>query len=180
MKKNKNLKKKIGIFGGTFDPPHKGHVQIANFSLKKLKLDYLIWAITKKNPLKKKPMLSLKSRIFLSKKIIKNNKKIKIKNYDKYLKSNKTIKLLKFLKNKNKRAEFYFIMGSDGLVKFHKWDGWNKFQYICNIVVFPRQGYFNRAFTCKAYKSLRKEKIIFLKSKIANISSSKIRKNYLV
>ena len=180
MKKNKNLKKKIGIFGGTFDPPHKAHVQIANLSLKKLKLDYLVWAITKKNPLKKKPMLSLKSRIFLSKKIIKNNKKIKIKNYDKYLKSNKTIKLLKFLKNKNKRAEFYFIMGSDSLINFHKWDGWNKFQDICNIVIFSRQGYFNKVFACKAYKALRKEKIIFLKSKIVNISSSKIRKNYLV
>ena len=76
MNKEK-IKKKIGIFGGTFDPPHKGHLQIANFSLKKLQLDYLIWAITKKNPFKKKPMLSLKSRIFLSKKIIKNNKKIK-------------------------------------------------------------------------------------------------------
>ena len=180
MKKNKNLKKKIGIFGGTFDPPHKAHVQIANLSLKKLKLDYLVWAITKKNPLKKKPMLSLKSRIFLSKKIIKNNKKIKIKNYDKYLKSNKTIKLLKFLKNKNKRAEFYFIMGSDNLINFHKWDSWNKFQDICNIVIFSRQGYFNKVFACKAYKALRKEKIIFLKSKIVNISSSKIRKNYLV
>ena len=82
MKRKKNLKKKIGIFGGTFDPPHKGHLQIANFSLKKLQLEYLIWAITKKNPLKKKPILSLKSRKFLSKKIIKNNKKIKIKNYD--------------------------------------------------------------------------------------------------
>ena len=83
MKKNKNLKKKIGIFGGTFDPPHRGHVQIANFSLKKLQLSYLIWAVTKKNPLKKKPMLSLKSKVFLSKKIIKNNKKIKIKNNNK-------------------------------------------------------------------------------------------------
>jgi len=180
VEKNKNFKKKIGIFGGTFDPPHKGHFQIANFSLKKLKLDYLIWAITKKNPLKKKPILSLKSRIFLSKKIIKNNKKIKIKNYDKYLKSTTTIELLKFLKNKNKRAKFYFIMGSDNLLKLHKWNSWNKFQDLCNIVIFPRQGYLKKTLTCKAYKLLRKEKVIFLKLKITNISSSKIRKNYLV
>ena len=48
MIKKKNLKKKIGIFGGTFDPPHKGHLQIAISSLKKLKLDYLLWVITKK------------------------------------------------------------------------------------------------------------------------------------
>ena len=104
MKRKKRFTKKIGIFGGTFDPPHKGHVQIANFSLKKLKLDLLIWAVTEKNPLKKKPMLSIKSRINLSKKILKNNKKIKIKNYDKYLKSNRTIKLLKSIRNKNKNA----------------------------------------------------------------------------
>ena len=176
----KKIKKNIGIFGGTFDPPHRGHLQIANFYLKKLQLDYLIWAITKKNPLKKKPMLSLKSRIFLSRKIIKNNKKIKIKSYDKYLKSTKTIELLKFLKNKNKRAKFYFIMGSDNLIKFHKWDSWNKFQELCDIVVFPRKGYSKKTLTRKVYKFLGKDKVIFLKSKITNISSSKIRENYLV
>jgi len=180
MNKKKNFQKKIGIFGGTFDPPHKGHLQIANFSLKKLNLDYLIWAITRKNPFKKKPILSLKSRVFLSKKILKKNKKIVVKNYDRFVNSRRTIDLLKFLKNKNKKAEIYFIMGSDSLLKFHKWEKWNKFQDICKIVVFPRKGYLKETLTSKAYKSLKKEKLIFFKSKIANISSSKIRKNYLI
>ena len=63
------MSKKIGILGGTFDPPHKGHLAISKFSLKKLKLNFIIWAITKKNPLKKKPIISLKERILLSKKI---------------------------------------------------------------------------------------------------------------
>ena len=163
MRKEKEFGKKIGIFGGTFDPPHKGHLQIAKNSLRKLKLDNLVWAITKKNPLKKKPMLSLKSRIFLSKKIIGNNKKIKIKNYDKFLKSTKTIELLKFMKKKNKKNKLYFIMGSDNLLKFHKWDSWDKFQSICSIVIFPRTGYFNKTFACKAYRLLKKEELIFLK-----------------
>ena len=180
MIKKKNLKKKIGIFGGTFDPPHKGHLQIAIASLKKLKLDYLLWVITKKNPLKKRPLLSLKSRIFLSNKIIKNNKKIKIRNYDKNLNSNKTIKLLRFLKNKNKNHQLYFIIGSDNLINFHKWEGWQKFQNICNIVIFPRHGYFKKTLRCKAFNMLKKEKLIFIKTKIINISSSKIRKNYLL
>ena len=47
--------KKIGILGGTFDPPHKGHLNVARIGIKKLKLDKLLWIITKKNPLKKKP-----------------------------------------------------------------------------------------------------------------------------
>ena len=61
----KKLKKKIkvGILGGTFDPPHIGHLYISKFALKKLKLNKVIWIVTKKNPLKKKPYLKLKMRI---------------------------------------------------------------------------------------------------------------------
>ena len=59
---------KIGILGGTFDPPHKGHLHISKIALKKLKLNKLIWVVTKKNPLKQKPYLDAKIRIGLSKK----------------------------------------------------------------------------------------------------------------
>ena len=47
-------KKKIGILGGTFDPPHKGHLAISKEAAKKFKLKKIIWAITKKNPFKNK------------------------------------------------------------------------------------------------------------------------------
>ena len=56
-------KKKIGILGGTFDPPHKGHLEISKQPKKKFKLAYIIWAITKNNPFKKKSSLSLRERI---------------------------------------------------------------------------------------------------------------------
>ena len=49
----KNSLKDIGILGGSFDPPHKGHLYVSKQSLKRLKLKKVIWAITKKNPLKK-------------------------------------------------------------------------------------------------------------------------------
>ena len=61
--------KKIGLLGGTFDPPHIGHIKISREAKKKFKLDYIIWAVTKKNPLKKQSSLNLKSRINFAKKI---------------------------------------------------------------------------------------------------------------
>ena len=51
--------KNLGVLGGTFDPPHFGHLEIAKFAIKRLKLSSLIWAVTKQNPLKKKPFLSI-------------------------------------------------------------------------------------------------------------------------
>ena len=56
-------KNKIGILGGSFDPAHKGHLSISRMAAKKLKLQKIIWAITKKNPFKKKSSTSLKKRI---------------------------------------------------------------------------------------------------------------------
>ena len=99
MKKlSKKNYKKIGILGGTFDPPHEGHLYISKIALKKLKLDNLIWLITKQNPLKQKPYLSTKIRMQLSKDILKNQKKISIKYLDNVVKSGNTFSLLNYLK----------------------------------------------------------------------------------
>ena len=72
---------KIGILGGTFDPPHSGHLYISKIILKKLKLNKLIWVITKKNPLKKKTLFKYKEK----NKFIKRNNQKRKKNFCKIL-----------------------------------------------------------------------------------------------
>jgi len=171
--------KKIGILGGTFDPPHLGHLEISKFAARKLKLNSIIWAVTKKNPLKKKPMMSLKKRILLSRKIAQSLKKIKIKSYDNRIKSSETINLIKFLKNNEKNVKYYFLIGSDNLQNFHKWKKWREIPKLCRIAVFSRRGYVKNSLNSKAFKAFGKSNFLILKSKMVNISSSKLRKNYL-
>ncbi len=95
MKTSEKRLKRIGVFGGTFDPPHVGHVEISKFAIKKLKLSLLFWAVTKKNPLKKSPSTALKKRVALSKKKANKIKKIRVKSFDKLIKSSKLMLLMK-------------------------------------------------------------------------------------
>ena len=128
QKLSKKKYTKIGVLGGTFDPPHVGHLHISKIALKKLKLDGLIWAITKQNPLKQKPYLSKRARIKLSKEITKSQKKIFVTYLDDKIKSKNTFDLLSYLKKKNKKTKLFFLIGADNLIKFHKWNKGKKFQ----------------------------------------------------
>ena len=169
--KNKTIK--IGILGGTFDPPHKGHFYISKVGIKKLKLKKLIWLITKKNPLKDKPFLSIKKRIQLSKKITRSNKKISVQYIDGKIKSSNTFDFLKYIGKKNPRTKLYFLMGSDNLIKFHKWFNWREIPKIARIVVFPRGKDLKKSI---AAQKLNKKDFIYINCKKINISSSLIRK----
>ena len=172
----KKKNKKIGILGGTFDPPHLGHLHISKIALKKLKLDSLIWIITKQNPLKQKPYLSTRTRMKLSKNITKNQKKIFVKCLDDKIKSKNTFDLLNYLKKKNKKIKLFFLIGSDNLIKFHKWNKWEKIPELAKIIVFARPNYSIRALNSIASKKLKKRDWMYINSKKMNISSSLIRK----
>jgi len=167
---------KIGILGGTFDPPHKGHLYISKIALKKLKLKKLIWVVTKKNPLKPKPFLKTKLRINLSKKITKNEKKISIKYFDDKIKSISTFNLLKYVKKKNKKTKLFFLIGADNLTKLHKWNNWKKIPKLAKLVIFPRKNYSLRSLNSIVCRELNKKDLIYINTKKINISSSLIRK----
>ena len=170
-----NKKIKIGILGGSFDPAHKGHLAISKKAKKRFGLKKIIWAITKKNPLKKESKTSLLKRTQNCKKIIGSNSFIKVKFYEDIIKSNKTINLINHLK-KNKSIEIYFLMGADNLISFHKWHKSNLISQRCHIIVFDRHGYKKNSLKTKTFKTLNNRTLTFVEFKKVNISSSQLRK----
>ena len=173
LKKKNN---KIGILGGTFDPPHEGHLNISKIAIKKLKLDKIIWVITKQNPLKQKPYLSVSIRKKLSKNLTKYQKKISIKYLEDLLESKDTFSILEFFLKKKKKIKLFFLIGADNLINFHKWKKWKKIPKLAKIVVFARPKYSVKALNSVAAKKLKKKDWIYLNYKKINISSSLIRK----
>ena len=176
MQKTLKNYNKIGVLGGTFDPPHVGHLYISKYSIKKLKLQKVLWAITKQNPFKKKTYLSKEMRIRLSRNLIKKEKKIFVKYFEDIIKSKNTFDLLMYLKKKNKKNKLFFIMGADNLINFHKWNNWYKIPMFAKIIVFTRPNYLKKAKNSVAAKKLNKNDWIYVPIKGINISSSLIRK----
>ena len=170
-----NIKIKIGILGGSFDPAHKGHLAISKEAKKRFDLKKIIWAITKKNPFKVESENALSKRIKYCKKIIGLNSFIKVKFYENIIRSNKTIDLINHIK-KNKKVEIYFLMGADNLINFHKWYKSKSISQKCNILVFDRHGYKKNSLKSKTFKKLNKNILTFVKFKKVNISSSQLRK----
>ncbi len=169
------FKNKIGILGGSFNPAHRGHLAISKKAIKKYKLKNIIWAITLKNPLKRKSNVDINTRIKSCKKIIQSSKLIKIRYYEDIIKSNKTIDLVNYIK-KITNSEIYFIMGADNLVNFHKWHKWKTISKKCKIIVFDRHGYKKKSLNSISYKSLNGKNLNFIEFDKVNISSSQLRK----
>ena len=172
-------KQTIGIFGGSFDPPHVGHLEISKTTLRKLKLRKIYWIVAKKNPFKKKPFFSIKDRLSKSKKIVINNKKIKVLFIDDKIKSSRTIDVIDYFRNVKKQKNLYLILGSDNLLKFHKWTSWKKIVKLVKLVVFSRKGYDKKSKNSVVVKYLNKKNIIYINNKMINVSSSIIKKGYL-
>ena len=173
--KLESQKIKIGILGGTFDPAHKGHLEISKQAKKRFGLKNIIWAITKQNPFKNESKSNLRSRMQFAKKIIGKNKYIKVKFYEKKIGSNRTIDLIKHL-TKNKKNEIYFIMGADNLINFHKWYKWKSIVKNCNILVFDRQGYKAKSLKSVTFNGVNNKNLTFINFNKVNISSSQLRK----
>lgn len=186
------IQNNLGILGGTFDPPHKGHLHISKLVIKKLYLTTLYWAITKQNPLKKTtPHNNENKRKTLCRQLTRSEKKIKLLNTGDIKNSNLTINILRKIKKKiTKKTNLFFIIGADNLVQLHQWKDYKKIFSLCTVVVMNRIGYKKPALTSPAAKKFRKTKIsldtllkigpkqkewVYINNKGINVSSSRLR-----
>ena len=167
-------KKYIGLLGGSFDPAHKGHLGISKIAIKKLKLKKIYWVITKKNPFKNETFYSLEERIKYAKKISKKQKKIQTVYLDNIIKSSRVIDVVNYFIKKKNIKNIYFIIGSDNLIRFHKWKSWKKIVKLVKLIVFSRRGYDRKGMKSMVVKNFKK-KIIFIKNKHIAISSSQLK-----
>ena len=186
------IQNNLGILGGTFDPPHKGHLHISKLVIKKLYLTTLYWAITKQNPLKKTtPHNNENKRKTLCRQLTRSEKKIKLLNTGDIKNSNLTINILRKIKKKiTKKTNLFFIIGADNLIQLHQWKDYKKIFSLCTVVVMNRIGYKKPALTSPAAKRFRKTKIsldtllkigpkqkewVYINNKGINVSSSRLR-----
>lgn len=135
---NKGLK--IGLMGGSFNPPHNGHLKIAKLALKNLNLDEVWWLVSPKNPLKpSKGLMPLSKRVELTKKIA-NHPKFKVLNIENNLKTKNSYDLLKKILPRLSNMKLIWIMGSDNLFNFSKWYKAKKISNLIPVAVFNRRG----------------------------------------
>jgi nicotinate-nucleotide adenylyltransferase len=130
----------VGLFGGSFNPPHAGHALVAEIALRRLRLDQLWWMVTPGNPLKStRELLPLKERIRLSEALA-PDPRIKVTAFEATLNSRYTADTLRTIKLRNPHIRFVWIMGADNLRDFHLWQRWQRIAETFPIAVIDRPG----------------------------------------
>lgn len=162
---------KTGLFFGSFNPVHIGHLAIANYILQYSELRELWFVISPQNPFKeKKSLLKDYHRYELLYLAINDFEGFKISDVEfKMPRPSYTIDTLTYLAEKYPKRTFSLIMGSDNLTSFHKWKNYEQILKLYSIFVYPRPNY-------KGSRFDEHEKLKFINAPQIEISSSFIRK----
>ncbi len=164
---------KVGLFFGSFNPIHVGHMVLANYMLAFTDLDRIWFVVSPHNPLKKKSsLLDEKQRLHLVNLAIGDNNKLKASNIEfKLPQPSYTINTLAHLKEKHPQNEFVLIMGADNLQSFHKWKNYEEILKQYELYVYPRI----QSSSEKAELKFNSTKIKMVNAPVIELSSTLIR-----
>ena len=131
---------KIALFGGSFNPPHEGHLNVSELALQRLGVDQVWWIVTPGNPLKDHSELaSLEDRIELCNELA-SHPKIKVTAFEARYRVRYTADTLRLLKRIRPRLNFVWLMGADNLAQFHKWQDWREIAEMMPLAIVDRPG----------------------------------------
>ncbi|MEL7107653.1 MAG: nicotinate (nicotinamide) nucleotide adenylyltransferase [Pseudomonadota bacterium] len=136
----RSTRARIGLFGGSFDPPHSGHMHVAETAMKRLGLDQVWWFPTPGNPLKEAPS-EYADRLRAVQDMTKRNRRIRVSEVEQQLCLRYTVDLVKLLKRHCRDAQLVWIMGGDSLMTFHYWKDWRLLTDLVPIAVVARPGF---------------------------------------
>jgi len=131
----------IGLLGGSFNPAHKGHLEMSLYALKQMKLDQVWWLVSPQNPLKPaEGMADFDKRVASAKRLAKHPKLL-VTTIEADLGTRYTANTLRKLKRLYPRARFVWLMGADNLEQIPKWHEWEKIFHLVPVAVFRRPSY---------------------------------------
>lgn len=182
---------RVGLMGGTFNPPHEGHAVCAVTALRRLELDQLWWMVTPGNPLKSGEGLPpLAERMAASQALV-TDPRIKITGFEESLATPYTYATLEYLRRRMPGVDFVWVMGADNLAGFHRWRQWRAIADLVPIAVVDRPGWRHRSLASPAASALarfrlpeREAKLLpglaapawtFLSTRLSGASSTAIR-----
>jgi nicotinate-nucleotide adenylyltransferase len=166
----------IGIFGGTFNPPHNGHLIAAEAVREKIGMDKVLFIPSYISPHKQEGEESISGhRLAMTKIAVRNNVRFEVIELELNLKETSyTVTTLKLLKNEYLSDKFFLILGMDNYLTFHQWKDYQKILELSTLVVMNRPNFPKQQNTL-----VEMSKVLFVDVPNVNISSSDIRQNIL-
>jgi nicotinate-nucleotide adenylyltransferase len=131
---------RIGLFGGTFDPPHAAHRAACLLAMRRLGLDRVWWLVTPGNPLKDSHGLAPLAERIAAARTLAHHPRIDVTDFEARLGSHYTFQTVSYLVRRCAGVHFVWIMGADNLRSFHRWQRWRDIAALVPIVVVDRLG----------------------------------------
>ena len=131
---------RIGLLGGSFDPPHPGHVHITREALKRFRLDAVWWLVSPGNPLKTDGPAPLAQRMAAARRAI-GHPRVHVSDVEARIGTRYTAETLAALRRARPRLRFVWLMGADNLAQLHRWDRWDWIMENVPVGVLARPGH---------------------------------------
>jgi nicotinate-nucleotide adenylyltransferase len=150
---------RIGLLGGSFNPPHVAHRAISLFAIKRLKLDRVWWLVTPGNPLKDPGALhDLDQRAEAARQMA-NDPRIDVSCLEFVIGTRYTVDTITYLRRRVSGLRFVWIMGADNLAQFHRWQNWRRIASEVPIAVIDRPPQSFRALAAPAAQALSRYRV---------------------